>query len=184
MRWQIPHRRERVPLLHQACATPPQQTGASFVQKTQAADPAGAEQLKALFASGDIVALMEEELSKVGLHTTNLADAYTVWWINCWSAVHADFSTPDRATIDAVKAQAARALLAGGKTAETSDALKQQFAEAMLVQALLLDAALQQAKGNPAQLKLLATAANTGAMGMGLDMRSMVLTSSGFVPRT
>ena len=157
---------------------------ASFVQKTKAVDPAGAEQLETLFASSDIIALMEQELSKVGLHTDNLADAYALWWINCWSAVHAEFSTPDRATIDAVRGQAARALVTGGKTAEISDALKQQFAEAMLVQALLLDSALQQAKGNPAQLELLATAANAGAKGMGLDMENMILTPEGFVPRT
>ncbi|WP_207483094.1 DUF6683 family protein [Arenibaculum pallidiluteum] len=155
---------------------------ASFVEKTRAQDPAGANQLSALFASGDIIARMGQELAKVGLRTDNLADAYTVWWINCWSAVHADFSTPDRATVEAVRAQAGRALVAGGKTATASDALKQQFAEAMLVQGLLLDAALQQSKGDPAQLKALAVAANQGAKGMGIDLRTMKLTPRGFAP--
>jgi hypothetical protein len=155
---------------------------ASFVAASRARDPAGAKQLSTLFASGDFIALMGKELARVGLRTDNLADAYTFWWINCWSAVHADFATPDHATIDAVKGQATRALLAGGRTAAASDALKQQFAEAMLIQGALLDAALQQAKNNPAQLKALAAAANQGAGGMGLDMRTMKLTPRGFMP--
>ena len=154
---------------------------AAFVHKARAVDPTGAQQLATLFASGDIIARMEPELAKVGLHTNNLADAYALWWINCWSAVHGDTSTQSRTAIDAVKAQAARALIAGGKTAGTSDTLKQQFAEAMLVQALLLDGALQQAKGDAKQLQLLSTAANKGALEMGLDMRTMRLTPRGFV---
>jgi hypothetical protein len=156
---------------------------ASFLKKARAVDPAGADQLGALFASGDIISRIQGELAKVGLRTDNLADAYALWWINCWSAVHGDLSTPDRSTIDAVKGQAARALVAGGRTAGIPDAVKQEFAEAMLIQALLLDGSLQQAKGNAAQLRLLAAAANTGARGMGLDMTTMRLTSTGFVPK-
>jgi hypothetical protein len=156
---------------------------ASFVQNARTADPAGADGLATLLGSGDIIARMEPELAKVGLHTDNLADAYALWWINCWSAVHGDLKTPDRATIDAVKAQAARALLSGGKTAVTSDTLKQQFAEAMLIQALLLDAALQQAKGEAEQLELISSAANKGALEMGLDLRKVTLTQYGFTAR-
>jgi hypothetical protein len=156
---------------------------AGFVQSARTSDTAGAYQLAALLGQGDIIACMEPELAKVGLHTDNLADAYALWWINCWSAVHGDLTTPDRATIDAVKAQAARALLTGGKTAATSDTLKQQFAEAMLIQALLLDAALQQVKGEAKQLKLLSSAANKGALEMGLDLRTTALTPYGFAPR-
>jgi hypothetical protein len=156
---------------------------AGFVRNARTLDPAGADHLASLLGSGDIIAHMEPELAKVGLHTNNLADAYALWWINCWSAVHGDLTTPDRTTIDAVKAQAARALLAGGQTASASDTLKQQFAEAILIQALLLDASLQQAKGEAKQLKLLSSAANKGALEMGLDMQTMALTPYGFAPR-
>jgi hypothetical protein len=152
----------------------------SFVEKTRAVDPAGAEQLRSIFASDDMIERMGQEMAKFGLRTDDLADAYTLWWISCWSAVHGDFSTPDRATVDAVKSQATRALLAGGRTNATSDAVKQEFAEALLIQALLLDTSLQQAKGNGSQLKLLAAAANQGAKGMGLDLTKMMLTPSGF----
>jgi len=154
---------------------------ASFVEQTRKQDPAGALQLRSLFASTDIIAEIHKAMAPKGLRTDNLADAYAVWWLQCWSAVHADFSDPDRATVQAVKAQATRALLAGGKAAAASDALKQQFAETLLVQALMLEASLRQARGDPAQLKALASAANEGAKAMGLDMTSMKLTSAGFV---
>ena len=154
---------------------------AAFVDKSRAADPAAAGQLQSLFASGDIIAKIGQGMAPVGLRVDNLADAYTVWWVNCWSAVHSDYSTPDRATAAAVKAQAARAILAGGKIAGVPDAMKQEFAEALLIQALLLEAALEQAKGNEAQLKAVAVAANAGAKGMGLDLTTMKLTGQGFI---
>lgn len=155
---------------------------AAFVEKTRAVNPAGASALQSMFASTDIIAKIGEELKPVGLRTDNLADAYTVWWVNCWSAVHGDFSSPDRATADAVKAQASRALLSTNQLGQASDAQKQEFAEALLIQALLVDASLQQAKGKPDQMKAVASAANQGAKGMGLDMTTMRLTPKGFVP--
>lgn len=155
---------------------------AHFVEKTRAADPAGAQQLQQLFASTDIITRMGTELAPVGLRIDDLADAYTVWWVNCWSAVHGDFSTADRATAMAVKAQVTRALLTQPQIMRANDAAKQEFAEALLIQALLLDASLQQAKDKPDQMQAVAAAANQGAKGMGIDMTTMRLTPQGFTP--
>lgn len=53
----------------------------SFVAKSRASDPQGAAAMAKLFASTNVIALLDGELAQQGLSVDNLADAYTVWWI-------------------------------------------------------------------------------------------------------
>jgi hypothetical protein len=155
---------------------------AAFVAKSRAADPAGAESLAQLFASGDIIARIGEALAPQGLRIDDLADAYAVWWITAWQASQGNNDTPSRATTDAVRAQAARAIAGTAGFAAAGDAQRQEMAEALLIQAMLLDAAVEQSKSQPAQLQAVGAAAAQGAKGMGLDLSRMRLTEAGFVP--
>lgn len=52
---------------------------ATFVSKTRANDPAGADQLAEMFASTDVIALVGKAMSGMGLRPDNLADAYAVY---------------------------------------------------------------------------------------------------------
>lgn len=152
-----------------------------FVERSRRADPAGSVSLASTLSS-DPVAQMGPELAKYGLRVDNLADAYTVYWVEAWQASHSLSEEGSRAQAQAVRAQAARALLATPKVASATDAQKQELADALLVQALLIGAAKNQAQGDTAKLRAVARAVRQGAKASGLDLDAMTLTEGGFVP--
>ena len=154
---------------------------ASFVAKSRASDPVGAAAMEQLFASTDVLAQLDEELAKQGLSVANVADAYTIWWITVWEAANGVSSDTPQGTIDAVKGQAARALLAVPAFTGASDADKQNLAESLLVQAMLLDAMNDSYREDATLGPQLRSAAAQGARGMGLDLSAMTLTADGFV---
>lgn len=155
---------------------------ADFVAKSRRVDPRGADDLQALFARTDIIEAMRAPLAKSGLRIDDVADAYAVWWITAWYASRGDNQTPGPRTVAAVRDQAARALSASPVVRGAGDGPRQQLAEALLVQAALLDGAVEHAKARPGQMTAVRTAAAQGARGMGLDLASMTLTDTGFAP--
>ena len=155
---------------------------AQFVAKSRKQDPKGAAMLEKELASSDIIAKMGRELSAFGMRTDNVGDAYAAWWLNAWLASRQRSDTPPARQIAAVRAQAARAMAAVPEMATASDAVKQEMAEANLVQAALIGAYIEHAKGNPALFRQVAAAVRKGARASGLNLDSMDLTDDGFVP--
>lgn len=151
-----------------------------FVAKTRAADPAGAARLETLFAQGDIVEIIGQGLAPYGLRIDNLADAYAMWWVNAWQAWAGDTSDTTRAQAAAVRAQAAAAMLRTDALATASDAQKQEFAEALLVQAALVGASTEQLETDPSLKAPLRAAMTSASKVMGVDFSRMILTKSGF----
>ena len=154
---------------------------AQFVAKTRKKDPKGAALLEKELASSDVIAKMGRELSAFGMRTDNVADAYAAWWLNAWLASRKRTDTPPARQIAAVRAQAARAMSSLPEMASASDAVKQEIAEANLVQAALIGAYLEYAKNDPALLGRIATAVRQGARASGLNLSGMELTDDGFV---
>lgn len=154
---------------------------AQFVAKTRKKDPEGAAALEKELASSDLIARMGRELSAFGLRTDNVADAYAAWWLNAWLASRQRTDTPPTRQIAAVRAQAARAMSSLPDIAGASDAIKQEIAEAHLIQTALIGAHLEHAKSNPALLANIATAVRQGARASGLNLSEMELTDDGFV---
>lgn len=159
-----------------------QQNLAAFVEKTRRVDPENASGLERLFASGDVIEKVAPMIRPIGLRIDDLADTYALWWISAWNATQGINPTPSRATASAVRQQAARALMATPGIAGASDAAKQEFAEALLVQVMFIDAAVDHHQGSASQLRALARAVQQGAGRMGLDLAAMRLTEAGFVP--
>ena len=155
---------------------------ATFVAKTRKTDPAGAAKMQALFAASDPINALGGQIAQFGLRTDNAADAYTVYWMTAWQAAHGDMSDFTRAQSQAVKAQSANALASTPEFAGATDATKQEFAEAMMVQAMLISASVDTYKDDPAMMRQLAAAVRKGAKASGLDLDSMTLTENGFVP--
>ncbi|HVJ03349.1 MAG TPA: DUF6683 family protein [Sphingomonas sp.] len=156
---------------------------ARFVEKTRTRDPAGAARLQSLFASSDVIGAMGKQMAPYGLRTDDAADAYAVWWMNAWLASRGRNDTPSQGQITAVKAQAARALASAPGFAAASDAAKQELAEAHLVQAALIESYVSGARGDSKLLRKIADAVRQGARRSGLDLDTMELTPTGFVPR-
>jgi hypothetical protein len=156
---------------------------ANFVSKTRSFDPAGADKMEALFASTDVIGAIGQGIAPYGLKTNNVADAYAVYWISAWEATRGIAGVSEtRERAQAVRTQASNAMAAVPALASATDAQKQEYAEAMLVQAALISAYMDDAAGNPAQIKAVGAAVAKGAKAMGLDLDTMDLTPNGFVP--
>ncbi|TSD89582.1 hypothetical protein FFK22_006140 [Mycobacterium sp. KBS0706] len=154
---------------------------AQFVAKSRQNDPRGADDLARLFASGDVIEKMRAPLAKVGLRVDDVADAYTVYWVNAWQASRGVDYEISRHTATAVRSQVAGVMASTGALRGAGDAARQEMAESLLIQAMLIEAAVQQSKGNPELGHQLATAVSQGARGMNLDLAGMTLTEDGFV---
>ena len=157
---------------------------ARMVAEQRKIDPAGAAQTEALFSSTDVLTKLDQMMRPLGLRANNVADAYTVWWIEAWEAVHNRSMGDDRALHQAVKQQAEAMLVNTPQLASASDEVKQEFAESLLIHAMLIDGAMENARGNQSQLAKVAQATNKGAKTMGLDLTKLDLTSEGFVKRS
>lgn len=155
----------------------------NFVARTP--HPAARAELEQMFAAQP--GLMDDLAAGsrgYGFDPHNVADAFALWWMNAWDASEKRDSKPDAATVTAVKQQVYAAFAATPDFAAIGDAAKQEFAEALLLQAALLGSAFEQNRNNPAMLELLAEAARKGAKASyGIDLKSMTLTRDGFVPR-
>jgi hypothetical protein len=155
---------------------------ATFVKKSRAVDPAGAAAMEQLFAGADPISVLGSQISQFGLRTDNAADAYTVYWMTAWQAAHGDLSDFTRSQSQLVKEQSADALAATSEFRNASDATKQELAEALMVQAMLISSAVDTYKNNPAMMRQLGAAVRKGAKASGLDLDAMTLTDQGFVP--
>jgi hypothetical protein len=153
----------------------------AYIAKMRTKDPQGAENMKRLIASRDLFAEAGKIMAGYGLRANNVADAYAVWWVSSWHGSRGRQNNPTRAQLQAVKAQASRALSQVAKSGRLNEAARQQIAEACLLQAMMIDGALENAKGNPAQLQQIARAVSQGARTAGLNLAAMELTPKGFV---
>lgn len=156
---------------------------ARFVQKTRAVDPVGAAKMQQLFASTDVMGMIDQKMQQTyGMRANNVADAYAVWWVSAWMGANgrSDDATPGQMAM--VKRQASNALASTPEFASATDAGKQELAEAMLVQAAMIGDTIDTYKTDPAMLAKSRAAIAKGAREMGLDLNSMKLTDEGFVP--
>ena len=119
---------------------------AGFIAKTRVQSPENADQMAQLFSSTDIFSAMSQGIAPMGLRIDNVADSYTVYWINAWEAANGiTGSQTSREQAQAVKAQASRALLATPEFTKATPAQKQELAEALLIQAALISASAEAA---------------------------------------
>jgi hypothetical protein len=158
-----------------------QRNFARFVEKTRAQSPENAAEMENLLASTDVIAAIGSAMAPYGLRTNNVADAYAVYWIAAWEASRSIVSsTETRERIQAVKQQAANALLATPVFTNATSAQKQEMSEAMLIQAALIQSSVQAYASDRVTLAKVAAAVSQGAEAMGLDLNKMTLTKQGF----
>ncbi|MCJ2189072.1 DUF6683 family protein [Novosphingobium beihaiensis] len=149
---------------------------ARFIQKSNG-DPS----MKAFAAkSGQLFPKIERMMGSVGLSANNVADTYALWWISAWDASHGVTVTRPASTYQAVKRQAARAILGSSQFQGATPALKQEMAEALIAQTVFIDSSVEDAKNDPQKLRLVGAAVAKGARRMGIDLSAMTLTPAGF----
>ncbi|MEM8714459.1 MAG: DUF6683 family protein [Cyanobacteria bacterium P01_G01_bin.4] len=155
----------------------------AFIDRTS--DPRAKAELQNIIVQqpsimADIARAMQ---SRYGLDPQNVAHAYTVWWITSWQAVNRRTDEPNQATILAVSRQVSAALLNTPDFLNTSDAERQEYAEALLMQTLVIGEIALAAEGDPGLQDQLAARAEQAARNNGLAVTQMQLTPNGFVLR-
>ncbi|KHL25228.1 hypothetical protein PK98_00170 [Croceibacterium mercuriale] len=155
---------------------------AEFAAKTRGGNPESAALMEQLFASSDVIGQIGAAVAPYGYSVDNLGDAYAFWWMTAWEGARGSNRTFSRAEMRAVQAQARNALQATPELARTGDAGKQQLAEAMWIQAAMIDGMVDLAKEQPQLMPQLQRAIRQGASASGLDLDAMRLTENGFVP--
>lgn len=157
---------------------------AQFVEKSRAADPAGAAKMAQLFASTDVIGMIDKRMrTTYGMRADNVADAYAVWWTGAWIGAQGRSDDPTPGQMAIVRRQAANAIGSVPEFAGATDATKQQFAEALLVQAALIGESVDRYKSDPAMLAKVKAAIKQGARRSRVDLDAMRLTENGFVAR-
>jgi hypothetical protein len=154
-----------------------------FVADYVQTNPGREADLTALFmGSPDIIEQITARLSPYGFSKGNLADAYAIYWVNAWEAANGAIGAEStRAQFMAVKRQAAAGLLAVPSMAKASDADKQNFAEVLLVQAVMVQASAEQVQSNPTAARAQQAIVRKGAKMLGVELDIYKLTENGFV---
>lgn len=153
---------------------------AQFVAKTRAVNPQGADQLQKQLGSQDVMGALGRGLAPLGLKTNDVADAMTLYVITAWNGTRGRSEDPTRVRCLAVRRQMAAAIANTPQFATATDAQKQEYSEAMLIHAMLLDATVADAKSKPQEMdKLKAAIAQGAKVTLGLDLRRLQLTDAG-----
>ena len=155
---------------------------AKLVAATRQQSPAMADALQRAFAQ-DVLASIAPELRRLGLNDADMADMTTAYWVTAWEASQGIIG---RQT-DPVLVAGARKQIAGTLTQRAgalSDGDKQDVADLMLLQALVVDAKMQAvAKSDAATRRKMSDAVHAEpAQLLKTDQRQVTLTPAGFKP--
>lgn len=170
-------------LSYQPSAAVRKRNFAQFVERARAVDPDGAGKLETLLNSMNVIGEVQKKIGHYGMRTDNLADALAVYLASAWFAIRASTDDPTPAQMRGLRNQVARAIGASPEFARASDAMKQQLAEANLIQAVIISGYAETAKAKPALRAQIASAVAKGArQSYGLDLRAMSLSGRGLQP--
>ncbi|MBE9604345.1 hypothetical protein IAI18_05670 [Acetobacteraceae bacterium H6797] len=153
---------------------------ARFVEKTRANDPELAANMEKLFAERDVMKLADDWMAPYGMKSDNVADTMAVYLANAWLATRGRTDDPSPEQMRGLKAQMAAAALATPQFASATDAVKQEMAEAMILQALIVSDFAETAKNNPQLQAQVRQAVATGAQAsFGIDLLKLELGPNG-----
>ena len=153
---------------------------ARFVERSRAADPQAAAALENLFATNDVMAMADGWMKPYGMTATNVADASAVYLATAWLATRGSAQDPDPSVMRGLRAQLVSAMTATEDFRSATNAQKQELAEAMVVQALLVSQFVEAAKARPELMAPVQQAVARGARNaFGFDLQNMELTEQG-----
>jgi hypothetical protein len=158
----------------------------SFIAMMKSQNEAGGKELEAALTKIDMIEMVRPALeTSYGLRVDDIADAYTVWMVAAWGAVNSYEPDATRAQMQGVRKQVAQSLAAMLPLATASDEIKQNMAESLLINGLVVDEGARQARKDPIMGPKIAAAVQTNMKrDMGIDFSTITLTDQGFAPVT
>jgi hypothetical protein len=152
---------------------------AQMVSRLREVDPTGAADLERTFARRDVIGEVGKLMRPEGLDPDNVADAMAMYLIAAYYGVRGSVDSKP-SDYKAVSAQLARAISAAPEFSGASDASKQEIAESMIVQAVLVEQAVQAAQKQPSAMPAVKGAIARGARAaFGFDVAKMQLGPNG-----
>jgi hypothetical protein len=143
---------------------------------------ANGQQAEQLFASNDVIGMVQGVMNQYGLQKNNVAHAYALYWVVYWGLANNVHDAPSERALQAVAAQAERGFANNAEFAQLDNAAKQAAAEELMALTAIFDATSEQAKSDPTLAAQIAKASLEGSRKSGLELDKMTLTEDGFVP--
>lgn len=155
-----------------------------IVQAVSRSDADAGRRLAEAFGRRDFVRLFDQAMGGFGLRSGDAVDALTAYWLASWGAANNYQRQPSRTQVQAVRNQV-RSGFDLARAGLTTSHSRQEFAETLIYQTILLDTAMEQAQksGNRANIRRLGDEAQRQMRLAGLNMRQLRLTDQGFVAR-
>jgi hypothetical protein len=157
----------------------------SFIKKSYAQSPAAGQEVEGLLRKVDPIQKVSADLQRVfGMRVDNVADAYALWMTGAWLAVNNPDVDLTRTEFQAVRAQIANAFAVTSGMSEANDEIKQNMAESLILNILIIDSTIDGLKNDPAKrAQVQASVYANAKRDMGVDLKAISLTDNGFVPR-
>lgn len=157
---------------------------AELVRTVSRTAPEAGREMAALFEGADPIAAASPFFRGYSLDTANVVDAVTIYYLAMWGVANDQEARMTRDQARGARAHVAR-VVAFDAMGLTTPAARQRFAETLVYQGLLMDAAIERAQidNDPALRRTLSDAAHRQMTSLGLDMRRLAITGEGFVPR-
>ena len=155
-------------------------TFARIVARTRAVNPADADKLQRAYGTSNPIAPLAPTLKHYGLRSNDVADATALYLVVAWYGARGLDKDPPRAYVRAVRNQMARSYVKLPSFASTSNAGKQQLADSMWIQTMVVAGSINSAKGKPALMAQVKNAVRQGTFAsFKIDMTKMKLDAKG-----
>jgi hypothetical protein len=157
---------------------------ADLVQRVSKRDAVAGRALSQDLARQDPITVATPVFRRFGLDTGNVVDATAIYFMGMWGVANNVEAQMSPAQARGARAHVARTVNFAGMGLNTP-AARQRYADSLVYQALLMDAAIERAQNqkDTAQQRALADAAHGHMVSLGLDMRKLAITDQGFVSR-
>ncbi|WP_343698705.1 DUF6683 family protein [Caulobacter sp.] len=155
---------------------------AQFADFAAKADPANGPRLREAILRQDLLGAWQKHVAVDGLKRGDVADAMAAYWVQNWQMA-SQIAFVDRAKVQAVRNQVARALIANPAFTRLDDARKQEMAETFMLNFVAQGSAYSDAttRRDTAQVARLSKAAAARIrQEMSLDAAQLRLTPAGF----
>lgn len=156
------------------------QVYARTVAQVRKVSPPEAAKLRQLLVSGSFHTQAAAYLARYGMSANNLVDTTSLYLASAWYASRGSSADPTPAQMRGLRRQVAMAMAATPESVNASNALKQEVAEASIIQAMFVGSLANEAARNPAAAGPLRAAAVRGAKASyQIDLSRMNLTANG-----
>lgn len=151
-----------------------------FVDRLRIHDAGAADNLDRLLTDNDVIGAARDWLKPYGMRPENVADAMAVYLSTAWAAVRGSDADPAPEVMRGLSDQLAAAIGATPGFTRASDAEKQELAESMIVQAVIISRHASAARDRPDLQRRVSEAVARGAQAtFGVDLTALDLTADG-----